>query len=116
MESGNYARSEGSKQRGGGGGGGAGTIPGQENSAGSQRGPAQELGMRQVGQGKGPAVPEKGQESLQVDALSILGYRNISSTYGVQGTQVLVPHSSESPPVASLLHLEVHSATKTHVI
>lgn len=56
--------------------------------------------------GKGLVEPEKGQESHQVDALSTLGYRHLLSTYGVQGTQVIVPHSSESPPVASFLCLE----------
>lgn len=64
MESGNYALSEGSKRPGGR------TILGQENSEGSQRGPAQELRREAGGTGKGPVMTEKGQESHQVDALS----------------------------------------------
>lgn len=62
--------------------------------------------MRQVRQRKGLAEPEEGQESHQVYALSTLCYRHVLSTYGVQGTQVMLPHASESPSVAPLLCLE----------
>lgn len=81
-------------------------MQGQENSEDRPEGPAQKLGHRQAGQEKGLVKSEEGQEPHQVDAPSTLGCRHLLSTFGEQDTQLTVSHFSESPPVASLLHLE----------